>query len=105
MTAEKASFHNLVTDRLPLSAIKILPIDRTLVWLTERIVHPREPLRCSRELLGVGLVDYRVRNPKMSLAAFYLYYFLEQISYGSGVFWGCLRMKSFASYRLDLKGT
>lgn len=55
-------------------------------------------------LLGVGLVDYRVRQPKMSLAGFYLYYFLEQLSYGSGVFWGCFRMKSFASYRLDLKG-
>ena len=56
-------------------------------------------------LVGVGLVDYRVRKPRMSLAAFYLFYFLEQLSYGSGVFWGCLRMKSFASYRLDLKGT
>ncbi len=53
-------------------------------------------------LLGVGLVDYRVRKPKLNLAGFYLYYFLEQISYGSGVFWGCFRMKSFASYRLDL---
>lgn len=56
-------------------------------------------------LLGVGLVDYRVRKPAMSLPGFYLYYFLEQLSYGSGVFWGCFRMKSFASYRLDLKGT
>lgn len=54
-------------------------------------------------LLGVGLVDYRVRKPKMSLAGFYLYYFLEQLSYGSGVFWGCTKLKNFASYRLDLK--
>ncbi len=54
-------------------------------------------------LLGVGLVDYRVRKPKMSLAGFYLYYFLEQLSYGSGVFWGCFRLKSFASYRLHLQ--
>jgi mycofactocin system glycosyltransferase len=56
-------------------------------------------------LLGVGLVDYRVRKPGLSLPGFYCYYFLEQLSYGSGVFWGCFRMKSFASYRLDLKGT
>jgi len=55
-------------------------------------------------LLGVGLVDYRVRQPEMSLPGFYLFYFLEQLSYGSGVFWGCFKMKSFASYRLDLKG-
>ena len=55
-------------------------------------------------LLGVGLVDYRVRKPKMFLPAFYLYYLLEQFSYGCGVFWGCFRMKSFSSYRLDLKG-
>lgn len=54
-------------------------------------------------LLGVGLVDYRVRAAKMSLPAFYLYYLLEQLAYGSGVFWGCFRMKNFASYRLDLK--
>jgi hypothetical protein len=54
--------------------------------------------------LGVGLVDYRVRNPRMALAAFYLYYVLEQLSYGTGVFWGCFRLKNFSSYRLDLKG-
>ncbi len=55
-------------------------------------------------LLGVGLVDHQVRKARIALPGFYLYYFLEQLSYGSGVFWGCLRMKSFASYRLDLSG-
>jgi len=55
-------------------------------------------------LLGVGLVDFRVRQAKLFLPGFYLYYLLEQLAYGSGVFWGCFRMKSFASYRLDLKG-
>ncbi|MBN2791921.1 MAG: mycofactocin biosynthesis glycosyltransferase MftF [Desulfuromonadales bacterium] len=54
-------------------------------------------------LLGVGLVDYRVRKPRMSLSAFYLYYLLEQLAYGSGVLWGCLKLKNFTSYRLDLK--
>lgn len=54
-------------------------------------------------LLGVGLVDYLVRKPKMSLPGFYLYYLLEQLSYGSGVLWGCLKLKNFTSYRLDLK--
>lgn len=54
-------------------------------------------------ILGVGLVDYRVRKPNMALAVFYVYYLLEQLSYGSGVFWGCLKMKNFSSYRLNLK--
>jgi mycofactocin system glycosyltransferase len=54
-------------------------------------------------LLGVGLVDYRVRKPNMSLPAFYFYYAMEQLSYGTGVFWGCIEMKSFASYRLDFQ--
>jgi mycofactocin system glycosyltransferase len=51
---------------------------------------------------GVGLVDYRVRKPRMSLPVFYLYYVLEQLAYGAGVFWGCLRMMNFSCYRLDL---
>lgn len=55
-------------------------------------------------LLGVGFVDFRVRKAKLPLVLFYCYYFCEQLSYGSGVFCGCLRTKSFASYRLDLKG-
>jgi hypothetical protein len=55
-------------------------------------------------LLGVGIVDYRVRKPQLSLPGFYLYYFLEQLSYGSGVFWGCVQTKSFTSYRLDVNG-
>ena len=54
-------------------------------------------------LLGVGLIDYRVRKPKMSLPGFYLYYFLEQLSYGFGVLWGCIKLKNFTSYRLDIK--
>ncbi|WP_020676744.1 mycofactocin biosynthesis glycosyltransferase MftF [Geopsychrobacter electrodiphilus] len=52
--------------------------------------------------LGVGLVDFRVRKPKMYFPGFCFYYLLEQLSYGSGVFWGCSKMKNFASYRLTL---
>ncbi len=54
-------------------------------------------------LLAVGLVDYRVRKPGMSLPGFYHCYFLEQLAYGSGAFWGCFKLKSFASYRLNLQ--
>lgn len=54
-------------------------------------------------LIGVGLVDYLVRKPRLSLIGFYLYYALEQISYGSGVLWGCVKTRDFSSYRLELK--
>ncbi|MCD6527860.1 MAG: mycofactocin biosynthesis glycosyltransferase MftF [Desulfuromonas sp.] len=56
-------------------------------------------------VLGVGLVDYRVRKPKISLLGFYMYYTLEQLSYGTGVLRGCLKVKSIASYALDFKCT
>jgi len=54
-------------------------------------------------LIGVAGVDHRVRRPALALPAFCFYYFLEQLSYGSGVFWGCMKTKSFSCYRLDLK--
>jgi mycofactocin system glycosyltransferase len=52
--------------------------------------------------LWVGGVDYHVRRPKLLVPFFYLYYLLEQISYGSGVLWGCIRQGSFASYRMRI---
>jgi len=45
-----------------------------------------------------------VRRARLSLPLFWVYYLLENLSYGSGVFAGCLRVKSFASYRLNLQG-
>lgn len=54
-------------------------------------------------LLGVASVDHRVRKARLALPLFWVYYLLEQISYGSGVFVGCLRLKNFASYRLNLQ--
>lgn len=55
-------------------------------------------------LLGVATVDHQVRRAKLALPLFWVYYLLENLSYGSGVFVGCLRVKSFASYRLNLQG-
>jgi len=52
---------------------------------------------------GVAIVDHQVRRPQLALPLFTFYYFLEQFSYGSGVFCGCWRLKTFASYRLDLQ--
>lgn len=45
-------------------------------------------------------VDHAVRKPRLSFARFTGIYLLEQIAYGAGVFWGCLRRKTFASYRV-----
>ncbi|GAB4263943.1 MAG: mycofactocin biosynthesis glycosyltransferase MftF [Deferrisomatales bacterium] len=47
----------------------------------------------------VGLVEYAVRRPSLPVAAFFLFYLLEQLAYGAGAFWGCVRQGSFSSYR------
>ncbi len=46
--------------------------------------------------------DYFVRRPRLSPAAFFVYYMAEQFAYGAGVFWGCLGQKNFSSYRLTI---
>jgi len=33
---------------------------------------------------------------------FLFYYLLEQLAYGGGAFWGCVRQGSFASYRMRI---
>jgi mycofactocin system glycosyltransferase len=51
--------------------------------------------------LGVAAgVDYAVKKPRLSFVSFAGIYLLEQIAYGAGVFWGCVRRKTFASYRV-----
>jgi mycofactocin system glycosyltransferase len=73
------------------------------VQLLAACVYPPLGLLSLLMLLGAGAVDWGVRRPQMSLPAFYFYYFLEQLAYGSGVFRGCLEMKSFSCYRLNLQ--
>ena len=45
-------------------------------------------------------VDYAIRRPSLSFARFAGIYLLEQLAYGAGVFWGCMRGRTFASYRV-----
>jgi hypothetical protein len=47
-------------------------------------------------------VDHAVRKPQMSLMSFAAIYFLEQVAYGTGVFFGCVRGRTFASYRVEI---
>ena len=54
-------------------------------------------------LLGVATVDHQVRKARLTLPIFWFFYLCEQLAYGSGVFMGCLHLKNFASYRLDLQ--
>lgn len=53
-------------------------------------------------LLCAAGVDHAVRKPPLSFIRFCGIYLLEHLAYGSGVFWGCLRRKCFASYRVVL---
>jgi mycofactocin system glycosyltransferase len=55
-------------------------------------------------LLGAATVDHAVRKPSLGLLAFVPVYFIEQLAYGAGAFWGCLSRKTFASYRVLLLG-
>ena len=45
-----------------------------------------------------AVVDFRVRKAQLPFSSFLGFYILEQIAYGSGVFWGCLKGMNFRSY-------
>lgn len=53
--------------------------------------------------LGVASVDHQVRRARLALPLFWFFYLCEQLAYGSGVFAGCLRLRNFTSYRLNLQ--
>lgn len=54
-------------------------------------------------LFGVALVDYKVKNPELGFHTFVSLYTAEQLSYGCGVFWGCLKKYNFSSYLVELR--
>jgi hypothetical protein len=45
-------------------------------------------------------VDYAIKKPELSFPKFTGIYLLEQLAYGTGVFWGCLSRRCFASYQV-----
>jgi len=49
-------------------------------------------------------VDHSIRKPSLSFPLFTGIYLLEQLSYGAGVFRGCLAGRTFASYRVEVLG-
>jgi len=44
-----------------------------------------------------GLVDYFLKKPRLNLFGFLFYYSLEQLSYQTGVWFGCIKYKSFSA--------
>jgi len=51
-------------------------------------------------LITASGVDFSIKKPDLSFFHYCGIYFLEQIAYGAGVFWGCLSRKCFSSYRV-----
>jgi mycofactocin glycosyltransferase len=67
------------------------------------LLYPPIGLLLLVSLVGVATVDHQVRRARLALPVFWFYYLLEQLAYGSGAFMGCLRLRKFTSYRLDLQ--
>ena len=51
-------------------------------------------------LMFAAIVDYSVKRPKLAFPLFLFYYTLDHISYQIGVVLGCVRKRSFRSYRI-----
>lgn len=67
-----------------------------LFWFL--LICPLLPL-ASSIILGMhfltGIVEYSVRKPQLNLMSFLFYFSLDQLSYQSGVWWGCVRWLYF----------
>jgi mycofactocin system glycosyltransferase len=73
-----------------------------LPLLTASLFWPILGLLLPAALLCAARVDYVIRKPEQRFDVFIAIYALEHLAYGAGVFWGCLRRGTFASYRVVL---
>jgi mycofactocin system glycosyltransferase len=64
------------------------------------LIIPQMWLLFGSVLICAAGVDYAVKKPPLSFPGFAGIYFLEQLAYGAGVFWGCFSRKCFASYKV-----
>lgn len=53
-------------------------------------------------LICAAAVDHAVKKPRLTFPVFTGIYLLEQVAYGTGVFWGCLTRNCFSSYKVDI---
>jgi len=72
--------------------------------LLATVLFPRLGVLGLGVLVGVAAVDHRVRRAGVAFPSFLFFYAGEQLAYGAGVFWGCLRHGSFRSYRPEVSG-
>ncbi len=63
------------------------------------VLWPRAGLLFAAMALGAGLVDFFLRRPALLFPTFFAFYLAEHLAYGAGVFCGCVRQRSFGSYR------
>jgi hypothetical protein len=45
--------------------------------------------------LGVGIVEFRIRKPRLNVLAFLALFSIEQLSYQAGVWFGCFKTRFF----------
>ena len=64
-------------------------------------VHTLWPLAAFFILLS-SVVDYETKRPALRYPAFFFYYVLEHLFYQTGVFLGCVKARTFGSYRMRL---
>lgn len=64
------------------------------------VFNPLIPL-VAAALIVPSAAEFVMRRPRLSYPVFLFFYAAEQVFYQLGVLWGCLREKSFTSYRIS----
>ena len=63
------------------------------------VAWPRFAILAAALALWPACVDHRLKRPALPFPAFVAFYLAEHLAYGAGVFRGCLRQRTFQSYR------
>jgi mycofactocin glycosyltransferase len=72
----------------------------SLLFIAGAVFQPLLLIPLLAALACAARVDFAVKKPQQAFASFMAVYALEQLAYGSGVFWGCLSRGCFSSYRV-----
>ncbi len=56
-------------------------------------------------ILLAPVVEYLNKKPELNFPIFLVFFFLEQLFYQTGVFWGCVKQGSFRPYRVSFTDT
>jgi hypothetical protein len=49
-------------------------------------------------LIFSAFIDFLLKGPRIHFISFLFFYILDQLSYQTGVFWGCIKRKNFMPY-------